>query len=80
MALHQIEKITEYVRFLERNPAEVKRSQRIALNVTQIFVILKRSPRWKKKALPGHNGPQGAGCQHSNLGRRLLTAKKLIPW
>jgi len=23
-ALHQIEKITEYVRFLERNPAEVE--------------------------------------------------------
>jgi len=47
------------------------------INVTRFF----RDPEAFAalgKSSPRHNGPQGAGCQHSNLGRRLLHGRRSL--
>jgi two-component system CheB/CheR fusion protein len=54
MALHQLEKITDYIRYLERNPPEVESLfKELLINVTRFFRDPEGFSALEKEAIPG---------------------------
>ena len=73
MAVHQIERLDEYVRHLQQTPAEVEALFRdLLIGVTNFFRDPEAFAALKEQVIPRLFAGQGRGCSDPRLGARLF--------